>query len=62
MKAPASAPVDPAGVTPPLVPFGTVRPDHNKRGGVRLRPPTEVAQVSAAAAARLAVTSQIRSR
>jgi hypothetical protein len=54
--------MDPAGVTPPLVPMGTIRPDHNKRGGVRLRPPTEVAQVSAAAVARLAVTSQIPSR
>ncbi len=57
--APARAPALPAAVIPPLVPGGTGSRDHKSLGTARLRPPTEDAQVSAAAADSVAVTSQI---
>jgi hypothetical protein len=57
--APRIAPQAPAVVTPPLVPGTTFCPVQSRRGGTGLSDPTDVAQVSAAAAARLAVTSQI---
>ena len=55
--APPSAPRLPMRVMPPLAPTATVSPKNSSRGGVRLRPPRLVAQVSAAAAARLPVTT-----
>jgi hypothetical protein len=57
--APTTAPPAPRVVTPPLVPGTTCRLVQSRRGGTGLSDPTDVAQVSAAAAARLAVTSQI---
>jgi hypothetical protein len=57
--APTTAPPAPAAVTPPLVPGATRRRVQSRRGGTRLSDPIDVAQVSAAAAAKLAVTSQI---
>src|SRR3954471_12611526 len=57
--APARAPALPAAVIPPLVPGGTGSRDHKSRGAARLRPPTDDAQVSAAAADSVAVTSQV---
>ena len=56
--APARAPALPAAVIPPLVPAGTGSRDHKSLGADRLRPPTVDAQVSAAAAESVAVTSQ----
>ena len=55
--APPSAPRLPMRVMPPLAPTATVSPKNSSRGGVRLIPPRLVAQVSAAAAARLPVTT-----
>ncbi len=43
---------------PPLMPRASSPPRSSRRGGVRLQPPAAVAQVSAAAAARLPVTTQ----
>jgi len=57
--APTRAPAFPAAVTPPLVPGGTGSRDHRSLGAARLRPPTDDAQVSAAAADSVAVTSQL---
>ena len=57
-EAPAAAPPVPIQVTPPLVPAGTAAPVRRSRGGRRLAPPMEVAQVSAAAAASEAVSIQ----
>lgn len=54
--APITAPAVPSAVTPPLVPGDTILRETMLRGGVLLQPPVDVAQVSAAAAARLAVT------
>src|SRR4029078_12851522 len=59
MPAPTSPPASPPIVPPPLVPAGTGRLFQRSRGGVGLSSPIEVAQVSAAAAARLADTSQL---
>jgi hypothetical protein len=56
--APARAPALPAAVIPPLVPGGTGSRDHKSLGADRLCPPTVDAQVSAAAAESVAVTSQ----
>ena len=56
--APARAPALPAAVIPPLVPGCTGSRDHKSLGADRLRPPTVDAQVSAAAAESVAVTSQ----
>jgi hypothetical protein len=56
VAAPSRAPTVPRAVTPPLVPGGTGMPVRMLRGWRALRPPNAVAQVSAAAAARLAVT------
>jgi hypothetical protein len=57
-NAPPSAPKVPNRETAPLVPDGTDFHVNRCRGGRRLQAPSEVAQVSAAAAARLAVTTQ----
>src|SRR5215213_854083 len=57
--APATAPRFPTAVIPPLVPGGTRPRDHKSLGAARLRAPREDAQVSAAAADSVAVTSQV---
>ncbi len=58
IRAPAAAPTVPKTVAPPLVPRGTAGPNQSRRGSTPLHIPVDVAQVSAAAAARVPVTSQ----